>query len=270
MAFCTECGANNPAGTRFCTSCGHPLEAEPAPQAPPPAATLPDILDEIVPEPYAEPAPEPIPVPIPQPQVQPQPARQAPQYQQPQYQQPEYQQPQYQQPAYQQPPAPQPQQYQQAPAYQPQPQPQPQPRQPQPQPSYANAQQNRPSGGNYVVNTALASNAPPTGRYKVHTVWGYIGNMIVLSIPLVGFIMALVWSFSGSVNLNRRNFARAYLILMVIGIVISAAIALVWYFIIWPAIMSVLQEYINQLPVDELQGLRDLLNGFNFGSLPIG
>ena len=49
----------------------------------------------------------------------------------------------------------------------------------------------------------------------------YILMFILLSIPIVGFILTLVWAFGGSVNLNKKNYARAVLILAVIGIVLS-------------------------------------------------
>lgn len=42
-------------------------------------------------------------------------------------------------------------------------------------------------------------------------------TMLVLGLPIVGFILMLVWSF-GSGNVNRRNFCRAILIFTVIVI----------------------------------------------------
>jgi Na+/melibiose symporter-like transporter len=42
-------------------------------------------------------------------------------------------------------------------------------------------------------------------------------TMLVLGLPLIGFILMLVWSF-GSGNVNRRNFCRAMLIFTVIVI----------------------------------------------------
>ena len=44
---------------------------------------------------------------------------------------------------------------------------------------------------------------------------------LLLCIPLVNFILLLVWSFGGSVNQNKKNYARATLLLMVIAIVLS-------------------------------------------------
>lgn len=49
----------------------------------------------------------------------------------------------------------------------------------------------------------------------------YIVMMIVGGIPLVGLIMMLVWAFGGNTNTNRKNYARAMLIIMAVGIVLS-------------------------------------------------
>jgi hypothetical protein len=48
----------------------------------------------------------------------------------------------------------------------------------------------------------------------------YIVMFILLSIPLVNIIMLFVWGFGSSVNPNKKNFARASLIMAAIGIVL--------------------------------------------------
>jgi len=49
----------------------------------------------------------------------------------------------------------------------------------------------------------------------------YILMFIGFSIPIVGLILMLYWSFGSSVGINRKNFARAYLIMSVISVVLS-------------------------------------------------
>lgn len=49
----------------------------------------------------------------------------------------------------------------------------------------------------------------------------FLGTLILLGIPLVGFILMLVWAFGSDVNLNKKNLSRAMLILMLIGIVLG-------------------------------------------------
>lgn len=49
----------------------------------------------------------------------------------------------------------------------------------------------------------------------------YILTMIVSAIPIVGFIMLLVWAFGSGTNINKKNYARAMLIMAIIGVVLS-------------------------------------------------
>ena len=46
-------------------------------------------------------------------------------------------------------------------------------------------------------------------NYKPLSAWSYFGYQLLFSIPLVGFILLIVFSFSND-NINRRNFARSY------------------------------------------------------------
>ena len=46
-------------------------------------------------------------------------------------------------------------------------------------------------------------------EYKPISMWGYFGYEILFSIPFIGFILLLVFSFGGTKNINIRNFARS-------------------------------------------------------------
>lgn len=58
---------------------------------------------------------------------------------------------------------------------------------------------------------------------KPLSVGEFLLMLFVSGIPVVGFILLLVWAFGGAVNQNRKNFARATLILSVIGFVLAIA-----------------------------------------------
>ena len=58
-------------------------------------------------------------------------------------------------------------------------------------------------------------------RDRVMTVGGWMGTFLLLMIPLVNFILVLVWAFGGGTNRNRQNFVRAYILLFII-------FALIW------------------------------------------
>ena len=58
-------------------------------------------------------------------------------------------------------------------------------------------------------------------EYKPISMWGYFGYELLFSIPLVGFILLLVFSFGGTKNKNLKNFARSYFCFMIVIIVLS-------------------------------------------------
>lgn len=66
--------------------------------------------------------------------------------------------------------------------------------------------------------------APPQQAYYPQrdtspmTVGQYIVTFLLTAIPFAGFILLLVWAFDSSTNLNKRNYARAALIMALIGI----------------------------------------------------
>lgn len=58
--------------------------------------------------------------------------------------------------------------------------------------------------------------------------WGYFGYQLLFSIPLVGFILLIVFAFDSS-NINRRNFARSYFcvwLLVIILVVIMSILGI--------------------------------------------
>lgn len=64
----------------------------------------------------------------------------------------------------------------------------------------------------------LNSDYSQSSPYSVLSTWGFVGSLLLMSIPFVGFILMIVWASGGVYNLNRRNLARGYLVLMGIGV----------------------------------------------------
>ncbi|MHB1484172.1 MAG: zinc-ribbon domain-containing protein [Saccharofermentanales bacterium] len=95
------------------------------------------------------------------------------------------------------------------------------PAQPLQQPYYQPAQ---PAFQNNFIN-----NDQPLG------IGQYIGMFILMGIPLVGFILTLVWAFGSNVNTNKKNYARAVLILGVI----AGILMVIFYGIIIAAMSSI-------------------------------
>lgn len=69
------------------------------------------------------------------------------------------------------------------------------------------------------------NNYPSQQTAPVITMGQWIINMLIVCIPLVGFIMLIVWATSSSENPNRSNWAKAQLIFMVIGFVLYLLLA---------------------------------------------
>ena len=61
---------------------------------------------------------------------------------------------------------------------------------------------------------------------KPISAWGYVGYQILFSIPLIGFILLVIFSFSDS-NINRRNFARSYFCIFLIALILSVIMGFV-------------------------------------------
>lgn len=63
-------------------------------------------------------------------------------------------------------------------------------------------------------------------RFRPISMWGYFGYQFLFAIPVVGLILAIVWSFSSD-NINRRNYARSQFCWLIIDLVIFAIIVAV-------------------------------------------
>ena len=70
------------------------------------------------------------------------------------------------------------------------------------------------------------SNMPPpeSSRYAVMSVGGFFWSTVIIGIPLVGWLVCLIWACGGTKYQNKRNFCRAIIIFFLIGIVISACV----------------------------------------------
>ena len=75
-------------------------------------------------------------------------------------------------------------------------------------------------------------------KFRPLSPWGYIGYSILFSLPLVGFILMIVFACSDE-NINRRNYARS----MLIGYVIAVVIALIFIFALNLSLTDVTRIY---------------------------
>ncbi len=205
--LCQKCGKDIPDNSDFCSECGAKIEKN-IDKKEIEKTDAKEVKIENIPEKEEQPV-----APVMEPVTQQAPAQQqatpVQQYQQPvpnqQYQQPAPNQ-QYQQPAPN-------QQYQQ-----------PAPNQQYQQP--APAQQYQQPAPNQQYQQPAPKPIDPK-RIKPLGVGSFIGMFILMAIPVVNLILLLVWAFSDSTNLNRKHYAVATLIMLVIFIVIGIVLGIV-------------------------------------------
>lgn len=64
------------------------------------------------------------------------------------------------------------------------------------------------------------------------SVGSYMLMTLVQAIPVIGFIMLLVWAFSKNSNTNRKNYAKAALIWWLIGLGLTLVVVAFYIFVI--------------------------------------
>ena len=63
-------------------------------------------------------------------------------------------------------------------------------------------------------------------QYEPISMWGYLGYSILFALPIIGIIMIFVFSFSKDENINVCNYARSYILIYVIGVILYLILAL--------------------------------------------
>ena len=78
------------------------------------------------------------------------------------------------------------------------------------------------------VTVAVSDESVKGTKYEPVSTGGFIGIILLMSIPVIGLILTVVWACGGCRKLTKRSFARAYLILMAVALVISLVLGLVF------------------------------------------
>ena len=78
-------------------------------------------------------------------------------------------------------------------------------------------------GSNGTNTQVFVTEAEPdrNGKWGTITTWGWIGILLLLQIPIVNFVLVIVWSFGVSKKQVKQSFARAVLILGLVTAIIS-------------------------------------------------
>ncbi len=114
-----------------------------------------------------------------------------------------------------------------------------------PKPLFVERENKTPTYENVVIPTYAAENPKadtPTApaedpekpkkksKWDIISTKGYIGINLLMAIPVIGFILTVIWACGGCRKYAKRNYARAALIFMAIGIIILVAGALIMRF----------------------------------------
>ena len=109
-----------------------------------------------------------------------------------------------------------------------------------------------PAGGNYTYSAPVApvvvqaDQRPPKGSpYEPISSWGYVGISLLMSIPVIGLILTIVWACGGCTKINKRNYARSFLLIFLIALVITVILAILAAVLGWT---DQLKEIIDQMP----------------------
>lgn len=76
-------------------------------------------------------------------------------------------------------------------------------------------------------NSLPVKNYDPSKDYTPIGMWGYFGYQILFAIPVIGFIMTLIFALGGTRNINLRNYARSTFCLFIILLVAVLLIVMV-------------------------------------------
>ena len=106
------------------------------------------------------------------------------------------------------------------------------------QSKYGNQYQSYNNGYNQQYNTQYQQTynsqpvppvVPPYGTPNTQpvSIGGWIGVMLLTCLPIVNLIMLFVWAFSSSTKKSLKNYARASLILALIGVVLVVVVSII-------------------------------------------
>lgn len=103
-----------------------------------------------------------------------------------------------------------------------------------------------PQGDTWPSPQAFYETPPsPHGQYALMTTAQILGSLLLMMIPVIGWLTAIVWAAGGCRKVNKQSLARAFLIVALAGLFLLAACL----FLFWPWFVMFWNELISRLPV---------------------
>ncbi len=81
-------------------------------------------------------------------------------------------------------------------------------------------------------------------KYAPMTSLGMAVEIFLMSIPVIGFVLMILWSCGVCRKIARRNLARAYLILLIVGLVLAVVAAILGRFVFKDQITQIVEQAI--------------------------
>ena len=81
-------------------------------------------------------------------------------------------------------------------------------------------------------------------KYAPMTSLGMAVEIFLMSIPVIGFVLMILWSCGVCRKLARRNLARAYLILLIVGLVLAVVGAILARFVFKDQLTQIVEQAI--------------------------
>ena len=79
-------------------------------------------------------------------------------------------------------------------------------------------------------------------KYAPMSSLGMAVELFLMSIPVVGFVLMILWSCGVCRKIARRNLARAYLILLIVGLVVAVILAILGRFVFKDQITQIVEQ----------------------------
>jgi hypothetical protein len=84
---------------------------------------------------------------------------------------------------------------------------------------------------------------------------GWFGILFLLALPGINLLLLIIWALGGTGKVNKKNFSRAVLLWMLIGIILSLLVGLVFsiFFASSGGIEGIKQFFLDKITVSGVQ-----------------
>ena len=93
---------------------------------------------------------------------------------------------------------------------------------------------------------------PVPNTHKAPGFWAFVGLIVLFAIPVIGFIANIVFACGANKNQSITNFARAYLVVALVGCILTVALGVAAAVAVTSILTTNVQPFIEQLQNGEI------------------